>query len=100
MQTTENFLQERDELKDLLQHPGFHRFLKMARDEWGAGGFSVKLKHAISLAKERGDDLHNAVEKVDFANDAINALMSWPEQRLQQLEGQKDTRLFAGLRRA
>lgn len=75
---------EHDELKDLLQHPGFLRFLRHARSEW-ADGYGHRMKEAIKAASEHGEDLHYAVMRVDFANEQINALLSWPKERLAQL---------------
>lgn len=77
---------ELDELKDWLQHPGTTRFLAHAREEWGAEGYPRRLKQAIAAAREVGADLEHAVDRVDYANDEINRLLSWGQERVKQLQ--------------
>ena len=90
---------ERDERVDLLQHPGFLRLLAKARDEYDQG-YGRRCKEAVNAAKQNGEDLYMAVEKVDFAVEQINALLSWPKERVQQLSQPEPKGRFPGLRRA
>jgi hypothetical protein len=90
---------ERDELTDLIKHPGFLRFAQHVQSEWGTG-LSLKMKQAVKDAKAANEDREVAVEKVDYAGDQIAALLNWPRDRVAQLTAQPDKRPFFNLRRA
>ena len=76
---------ERDEWAALLTHPGYLRLLERARQEWVVG-YPGKVKRAIHQAVTDQTDVGAAVLSVDAANEAVNALLSWPEARMQQLD--------------
>ena len=76
---------EKDEWGSLLTHPGFLRLLERARQEWVVG-YPQKVKLAIAKARADKTDLGAAVAEVDAANEAINALLSWPATRQRQCE--------------
>lgn len=76
---------EKDDLDSLLTSPGWLRVVNWARTEW-ADGYPAKVKMAIMKAKEQGSDIAAAVEAVDAAADAVNALLSWPSNRLRGYE--------------
>lgn len=93
-------LTERDELIDLIRHPGFLRFAQHVQAEWGTG-LSLKMKQAVKAAKHANEDREVAVEKVDYAGDQIAALLNWPQDRVRQLtDTTADKRPFFNLRRA
>ena len=75
---------ELDDWETLLTHPGYLRLLTYARQEW-ADGFNAKIKLAIVNARTQQRDVAVAVETIDAQNDAINALLSVPQMRIQQL---------------
>lgn len=90
---------ERDELVDLIKHPGFLRFAQHVQQEWAAG-LSLKMKQAVKDAKAKGEDVEVAIEKVDYAGDQIAALLTWPRERVAQLTDHTPARAFFSRRRA
>jgi hypothetical protein len=75
---------EKDDLDNLLKSPGWLMLKDYARKEWREN-YPAKVKMAIQHAKGDNLSLSAAVEAVDAASDAINALLSWPQERLQRL---------------
>jgi hypothetical protein len=80
---------ERDEWASLVTHPGYLRLLEVARLEWVVG-YPAKIKRAIADARAANQDIGAAVAEIDSANNAINALLSWPDARIAQLDAQKE----------
>lgn len=78
-------LNELDAWRDLLKSSGFQLLRLRARTEWGAEGYGRKMKHAVEKARTDGTDRELAIDKVDAASDAVNVLMSYPEERIGQL---------------
>ena len=72
-------------LEGLLTHPGWLLFRQMCRAQWGAEGYGRQVKRAIATAREKHTDVAHAVEAVDFANDQINSLLSWPSEEVRRL---------------
>lgn len=78
---------EKADLDNLLKAPGWLRLLEHARHEWVVG-YPAKVKLAIQQARADGTDVASAVASVDAAADAINALVSWPGERVKFLQKQ------------
>ena len=72
-------------LEGLQTHPGWLLFKEHARTQWGAAGYGRQVKLAITRAKDAGTDIAAAVSAVDYANDEINALLSWPVEELKRV---------------
>lgn len=75
-------LEEKDALDNLLKSPGWLVFLAQVRKEWGAEQYGRRIKVAL------GHDLSQVpilVKAIDFANDEIGILLSWPGKRLKDL---------------
>lgn len=83
----ERALTERDEWASLVTHPGYLRLLEHARQEWVVG-YPAKIKLAIQ--RNAGADVGAKVMAVDAAQDAVNALLSLPDDRIRRLDGQKE----------
>lgn len=81
---------EREDLHALLHTPGWQRVLSVARGQWGGDGYGAQIKLAIAKAKAEGSDVSAAVSAVDAAQDAVNQLMSWPADRVRDLEKQTE----------
>lgn len=77
--------EEQQAIEGLLSHPGWLLFRAFCRGRWGAEGYGRQLKIAVSTAIKDNASADAAIKAVDFANDEINALLSWPEQRLKVL---------------
>lgn len=76
---------EREDYDALLKAPGWLRLLNMARQAYGGDGYGRKVKEAIAEARAKQADVEVAVEKVDAASDAVNWIVSYPQNRLRQL---------------
>lgn len=83
---------EREALEQLISCPGWHVFINHVKAEWGAIEVVQKIKRAITDAKERKEDVSEAVLRVNAAHDAVNALMLWPRTRAQTLTGNEAAR--------
>jgi hypothetical protein len=77
--------QEREDLEALLSSPGWLRFLNHSRQTWAGDGYARKIKLAIKDAMEKHQNVAEAVQRVDAANDEVNALLTWPKDRVQGL---------------
>lgn len=78
-----------DALEALIAHPGWRLFDEYVRKEWAGAGYGRKVKDAVSHARTHGEDAAAAVDKVDYANDQIGALIGWPKQEAQRLKRQE-----------
>ena len=67
---------EKAELEALVTSPGWLRVLEHARQEWKED-YPAKVKLAM-----QGADPGIAWNRVDAASDAVNALLTWPKERL------------------
>ena len=83
---------EREDLEALLSNPGFLRLLSHARSQWAGDGYAQKIKLAIRHATEKNENVAEAVQRVDAANDEVNAILSWPKARMQSLTAQEAQR--------
>ena len=72
---------EKADLEGLVLSPGWLRLLEYARVEWREN-YPAKMKLARMNAKKDGEDAGVAMDRVDAAADAVNALLSWPKERL------------------
>lgn len=95
---------EIEALRDLLQHPGWAVFLAHARSEWGGEGYGRRMKVAIASVPpgpERAYALADAAERIDRAESEINALLTWPRERVAALsiDAKPRRRPFDALRR-
>jgi hypothetical protein len=86
---------EREDYEQLQTSPGWLRFTEFAKKQWGPIGYGQRLKRAIADAKAAGEDLSNAVARVDAANDAVNELLSYPASRVKDLYAQEAQRTLA-----
>jgi len=86
---------EREDLEALLSAPGWLRLLQYAKETWAGDGYAQKLKLAIKDATTRGENVAEAVQRVDAANEEVNAVLSWPRQRVQQLTQHETARTQA-----
>ena len=75
---------EHAELQSLVTSPGWLRVLEHARLEWKEG-YPAKMKLARMNAKRDGEDAGVAMDRVDAASDAVNAILSWPQERLRTM---------------
>jgi len=80
---------EKADLEQLLASGGWLRLVDRARVDW-KDGYPAKIKYAIQEARKSGGDMGEAVGAVDYASDEINRLLSWPRERLAQIERGKD----------
>ena len=80
---------EKQELHDLVLSPGWLRLCEHARLEW-RDGYPQKMKLARMNAKAEGEDAGVAMDKVDAASDAVNALLSWPKERIAAIESRHE----------
>ena len=80
---------EREDFQTLLTHPGWLRVVDLARQEWNLG-YGQKVKLAILAARTAQQDVGAAVDAVDRASDAVNALLSYPSDRLKHLEARRE----------
>lgn len=80
---------EKSDLEQLLSSAGWLRVLERARVDW-RDGYPAKIKQAIFDAKANRENIESAVASIEAASDAINQLLSWPKERLAQLERGKD----------
>lgn len=80
---------EKADLEQLLASGGWLRLVERARVDW-KDGYPAKIKLAISDARQKNADIAAAVGAVDYASDEINRLLSWPRERLAQIERGKD----------
>lgn len=76
-------------LEGLLTHPGFQLFTAYCREQWGAAGYGRRVKQAVHQAMADKADVAATVSAVDYANDEINRLLTWPSEELKRLQ---DTR--------
>jgi hypothetical protein len=83
---------EREDLEALMSNPGFLRLLTHARSQWAGDGYAQKIKLAIRHATEKNENVAEAVQRVDAANDEVNAILSWPKARVQSLLSQEAQR--------
>ena len=84
---------ERGDWEGLIHSPGWLRLLEHARLEWKEH-YPQKLKLARSNAKAAGEDAGQAMDRVDAASDAINALLSYPGEKLKSMERHKEDSEF------
>jgi hypothetical protein len=77
--------EEQQAIEGLLTHPGWLLFRAYCRGRWGAEGYGRQLKLAVSTAIQKSESPDAALKAVDFANDEINALLTWPDQHLKAL---------------
>jgi hypothetical protein len=83
---------EREDLESLLKAPGWLRLIQHSRRTWAGDGYAAKIKLAIRHATERNENVAEAVQRVDAANDEVNAILSWPKARVQSLTSQEAQR--------
>jgi hypothetical protein len=83
---------EREDLESLLKAPGWLRLIQHSRKEWAGDGYAAKIKLAIKDAMEKNQNVAEAVQRVDAANDQINAVLSWPKDRVATLLSQETQR--------
>ena len=62
----------------------------MARIRWGGEGYGREIKLAIQTALGKHTSVEAAVQAVDAASDAVNQVLSWPEEQLRRLERQHE----------
>lgn len=82
---------EREDLEALVASPGWLRLLEHARLAWTVN-YPQKIKLAIMDATEKGQNVAEAVLRINAANDEVNAILSWPKQRVQSLLSQEAAR--------
>lgn len=78
---------ERDELHTLLHSAGWQRLLGIAKQWHGAAACMVQVKQAKSMIPDRLERL-NKIEQIEAISEAVNALLSWPQERIQQVSKQ------------
>lgn len=83
---------DREDLEQLVTSPGWLRLMAFAKKQWGPEGYGVRVKQAIAHAIAQKDDIAHAVQRVDAANDEINRLLSWPQERIRELLAQEQVR--------
>jgi hypothetical protein len=76
---------EREDLEQLQTSPGWLRFAEYVRHQWGPIGYGQRLKRAVTQAMADKTDIALAVASVDAANNAVNEVLSYPQQRINQL---------------
>ena len=84
--------QEREELDALVRSPGWAWLVAEAQRRWSGHGYVAALKHALADAKARQADLSEVLERLDAAQDAVNAILSWPTDRIATLSRHEDRR--------
>lgn len=67
-------MSERDDLDQLLAHPGWLRFIAHCREEWGSVAYARRIKAAVAV-----NNLQQ-VQVVDRVNDELNILLNWPSE--------------------
>ena len=76
---------EKDDLEQLLKSAGWLRFLEYARQHW-----NEQLPARLVAAAELGAHEKASMEvlKMSYAASQINALLSWPKERLKHFDRQ------------
>ncbi len=77
---------EREDLQALMQAPGWARLLAVARAQWAGEGYGRQIKLAIATAQQQNKDVSAAVSAVDAASEAVNQLMTYPQERVRELD--------------
>lgn len=77
---------EREDLHGLIHSDGWQRLLSMARMRWAGDGYGRQIKLAIANAKADGGDVSAAVSAVDAASEAVNQMLTYPEDRIAALD--------------
>jgi hypothetical protein len=72
---------ERDDLDNLLKSNGWLRFLAQCKKEWGPTPYAARLEQAVT-----GEDAHARLQALIASHRAINALLTWPSERIKQLD--------------
>lgn len=83
---------DREHLEQLVSSPGWLLLLAYVKSEWGSAAFARRLKQAITDAVERREDPAQAALRVNAQHDAVNALMLYPQERVQHLLGHEAAR--------
>jgi hypothetical protein len=91
-------------LRDLVQSRGWQLLKARAAQDFGPEGYGRAMQRAIAAVPQGPDrpyELARVAEQVEHTAQAVNTIMSWPEQQIRALaEKPKDRRPFANLRRA
>jgi hypothetical protein len=76
---------EREDFEELMKAPGWLRFAEYCRKQWGPVGYGQRIKRAVTQAIQDKTDPGHAVACVDAANNAVNEVLTYPQQRVNQL---------------
>ena len=74
-----------DALETLLKSPGWRLFLEHAKEEWAPGACWRKAKEASALEK----DLAKTMRRVDYTNEQVGKLLTWPSEEVKRLKRQE-----------
>ncbi len=72
-----------EDLEGLVASPGFLLLKNRAKAQWGPTAFNARVSQAIVRADtDETFNLAKELAKLQFAQQEINALVSWPQQEL------------------
>ena len=74
---------ERDDLDMLIRCAGWQRLVARAKQEWGPAPYALALEQASEMPNAAAE--FHALKKTQRA---INALLSWPNERIAQVSKQ------------
>lgn len=103
MQDNDVDTREIEDLAQLVKSPGFARFALHVEQEWGAEACIRKIDRVLQELRPGDEDgERSTVLQIRAAARQIQALVSWPEQRIAMLKAEKPkplARAMDGLRR-
>ena len=76
---------ERDDLDNLTKTNGWLRLIARAKQEWGPAAYAIALEQASEAANASAELL--AVKRCQRA---VNGILSWPGNRVKELDKQKE----------
>lgn len=96
-----------DALKAMVESDGWKIMTRRSADEWGYVGYGLKMKAALDslpLGPDRVYEVARIAEQVTATKTAIDEIMAWPTQELDDLHKKlkpeaRSRRPFAALRR-
>lgn len=90
-------------LRDLVQSHGWQILKAHLEREWGPAGYGWRMQMAlgqIPQGPERAYEVARVAEQVNATAGAMNELVAWPGERIQELQTPKSSKApFARLRR-
>lgn len=99
--TEEQDTHDREDLKALLQSPGWQLFVAIVESEYGAEATLAKQEAALAkLSRGDAEGISDTVQQIQVARREVFKMLRLPESRLADLtKKERPAGPFAGLRR-